>query len=144
MEEEHKTYLGRNFIAWDQGFNAAAGGNEDCTISGRLGYLEAVEPSKYTNFIADVVDITFYSVDGKGHCHQAFMKTQDERYLKGHWTGIVLLGVITVLFCIMLIVPVWVYSLTKGADRHRPVWLSIKKKGNRYSVCLRLFWKTII
>ena len=98
-------------VAVDQLGNAIAGGNEDSTISARLGYLYTHRPSVWTTFLKSVVDVTFYSVDGDDHCVQAYHADPDERYIKGNKYALGALGVIVIASCLILIIPVWVYSL---------------------------------
>ena len=71
------TYAKSVLIAIDQLGNALAGGNPDCTISGRIGYYQqsAVEPYLwYWELLAWVVNLTFYPFDGPDHCKQAYEK----------------------------------------------------------------------
>ena len=110
MKKNH-TYLARVLIGIDQLGNALAGGNEDCTISGRLGYLYLHERTNWTTFLMLIVDFTFRSVDGNNHCYDAYMSSPYESYLKGHAIGLAVLGVLVIVSCVGLFIPVLIYSL---------------------------------
>lgn len=108
------TWIGRILIAVDQFANALAGGNEDATISGRLGYLYMNRQMKWTTFLMVVVDTTFKSIDGHSHCLQSYMLAGKEnmtKFRRGNDVALAILGLITIAACIILIVPVWIYSL---------------------------------
>lgn len=108
------TWIGRIFIAIDQLGNALAGGNPDVTISQRLGYLFAYRRMKWTTFLMRVVDFTFYAVDGKRHCLTSYLNDEERsetKYKRGNDIALAILGVIVVPSCVLLVVPVWIYSL---------------------------------
>lgn len=70
-------YFSHLFIAVDQFGNALAGGNPDNTISARVGYYNHhyYEKNKvpwYWSLFEQIIDTTFYPVDGRGHCHEAY------------------------------------------------------------------------
>ncbi len=76
-------YLGRFFIAIDQLGNVLAGGNPDNTISSRVGYYNS---RNYTEsqvawqwrFFEQIIDVTFYPIDGPNHCHEAYYSDSGE------------------------------------------------------------------
>lgn len=77
------TYARSVLIAIDQLGNAIAGGNPDCTISGRIGYFsqKAVHPAVfYWLFLQIIVDLTFYPWDGEGHCRQSYEKEKFNKF----------------------------------------------------------------
>jgi hypothetical protein len=71
-------YISNLFLSIDQLGNAIAGGNPDNTISARVGYYnhhyyhnkKAVP--WYWRLFEKIIDTTFFPVDGKGHCHEAY------------------------------------------------------------------------
>lgn len=105
-----RTYLGNILVAIDQLFNALAAGDADGTISARLGYLQAKRPDDWTDFLAEVVDMTFFPVDGEGHCRQAYEKDESEAYLKGNDTALAILSLFVLIGCGILWIPVRIYA----------------------------------
>ena len=77
------TYLGKLFVAIDQLGNTLAGGNPDNTISARVGYFSIEGNSKYSWYwksIQFIINTTFWPLDGKGHCIQAYYNDAGEEY----------------------------------------------------------------
>jgi hypothetical protein len=108
---ETKTYLGRVLIAIDQLGNALAGGNPDATISARLGWLYMNRTTWWTTLLMRIVDITFYSLDGKNHCLQAYDKTMDEPMRRGSDIALAVLGLLIIPSCAILFLPILVYAV---------------------------------
>lgn len=79
------SYLGHLFIAVDQLGNVLAGGNPDNTISSRVGYynnhknLKRKAPWQW-RFFEQIIDATFYPVDGPSHCHEAYFSDAGETF----------------------------------------------------------------
>ncbi|WP_299215084.1 hypothetical protein [uncultured Aquimarina sp.] len=70
-------YISNLFVAIDQLGNAIAGGNPDNTISARVGYYNYYIYNRetvpwYWYWFMQIIDITFYPVDGPNHCHEAY------------------------------------------------------------------------
>lgn len=89
-------------VALDQLGNALAGGKPDVTISARLGYLSYHRPTPLGRFLAIVVDLTFYPIDGLGHCWAAYARHGYRGPVKGKWHALAALTIITVLGCIII------------------------------------------
>lgn len=113
------TYAKSVLIAIDQLGNAIAGGNPDCTISGRIGYYNerSVEPYLwYWQILRFIVDLTFYPFDGKEHCKQAFEKEYfNEFYSLNSFKGLALfvLSLMVVGTCAILCPLFWLIHLIK-------------------------------
>lgn len=106
-----KTYLGRLLIAIDQLGNALSGGNEDVTISARLGYLNLTRDIWFVKVLVFVVDTTFFPVDGPGHCEQAIIKEVSRDIHRGSDLALAVMGLLVIPSCILLLWPVFIYSL---------------------------------
>lgn len=114
------TYAKAVLVAIDQLGNAIAGGNPDCTISGRIGYYQehAVRPYVwYWNMLAFVVNLTFYPWDGPDHCKQAYVKeVKNEFNVIKHAIPLVLflLSLITITSCLAIAPISWIiYGVKK-------------------------------
>jgi hypothetical protein len=110
-----KTQLGRILISIDQLGNTLAGGNEDCTISARLGYLYINRPMWWATMLMYIVDFTFYAADGPHHCLTAYLNDQNESFRRGSDVGLAILSIITIPFCIILFIPVLIYAHVRDA-----------------------------
>ena len=105
------TYLKSILIAIDQLGNAIAGGNPDCTISGRIGHFQ--QNARFPMVIfwrinAFIVDLTFYPFDGHGHCKQAYLSEKDEEfYATDNAIALFALATITLGSCSILLAPFW-------------------------------------
>lgn len=97
-----RTWFNRVLIALDQLGNALAGGNEDCTISARLGYLYLNRPSRWTTALMRIVDFTFKPIDGKYHCVKAYYFDREETFIKGNNLGLAVLTLFVIPVCILL------------------------------------------
>ncbi len=110
------TYVKGILVGLDQLGNAIAGGNPDCTISGRTGNFALNSHNSvrwYWLILQYVIDATFYPFDGKGHCYQAYMKEQDEEYYVVGGVGLFALSLITLASCLTLISPFYIIFLIK-------------------------------
>jgi len=75
------SYLKRVLIAVDQLGNAIAGGNQDATISGRVGYFASNANTTvrlYWLLMQFIIDATFYPLDGFNHCLDSYLKNKNE------------------------------------------------------------------
>lgn len=105
------TYIKNVLIALDQVGNAIAGGNPDCTISGRTGYFQynAVKPFPYYwKLLAVIIDATFYPVDSHHHCREAYLAEKDEEFYatENIWV-LSVLSIITLFFCFVIGIILW-------------------------------------
>ena len=112
-------YVKNILVAIDQVGNAIAGGNPDCTISGRIGYFSYNSKRPfvwYWNLLAFIVDLTFYPFDDHKHCQQAYMS---EKLNDFHYTDniilLFLLSVITMGSCLILIPINWTFYCIRFA-----------------------------
>jgi len=107
------SYLKRVLIAIDQLGNAIAGGNPDATISGRIGYFASSPDTKvvlYWLVMQFIVDATFYPLDGINHCYDSYLKDKNESYRPAKLVvAFLALSFITVLSCLILIVPFYIF-----------------------------------
>lgn len=110
-------YVKRILISVDQLGNAIAGGNPDCTISGRIGYFQynAKKPYIwYWHLLAFVVDSTFYPWDGHGHCKQTYHKEKDEQFLNPNSVFLYfILSLITLVSCAIMAPAFWIIWIIK-------------------------------
>lgn len=106
-------YPRRVLIAIDQLFNALADGNVDETISARLGYIRSNRPAYLTNILMRIVDITFWPIDGKNHCTQAYVKHQESRFIYGNDAALAALSIFVVAGCILIMPFTYVGGLIK-------------------------------
>jgi len=107
------TYAKGILISIDQLGNAIAGGNPDCTISGRTGYY--AHHSKgliliYWLTLQAVIDFTFYPFDGYSHCYKAYRKEERNEFYKLNsfkFLALLVLSIITVGSCLILAPLFW-------------------------------------
>lgn len=109
---KRKTYIGRNARALDRLGNTLCGGDDEATISQRLGYLHVNRPMKWTTFLMRVVDWIFYPIDGPEHCLQSYRSEggEDDKYRRGNDIALAFLGLFVLASTIPLRLMVWVYS----------------------------------
>ena len=111
------------FLALDLFGNAFAGGNPEVTISARVGY-KCSQEEKMTSFIwelcEEIIDYTFYPMDGENHCWNAYLWTKatlktknnhDIHINSGPIYMLCILMVIVIVSCIILILPIKFISL---------------------------------
>lgn len=78
-------FLVNFFVSIDQLGNVLALGNPDNTISSRVGYYNRHNnsgekaPLQWRIF-EKIIDFTFYPIDGKDHCHEAFHNDAGEEF----------------------------------------------------------------
>jgi len=112
-------YLGNIFIGVDQTGNAVAGGNPDCTISGRIGYYANHADKSvqwYWKALQYCVNTTFFPLDGPDHCHYAYHNDCNEEYIEPYGAMVFLLSLITFVSCMVLILPfhlLWLFNIVK-------------------------------
>jgi hypothetical protein len=99
-------YFGNMLVSIDQLGNTIAGGDPDNTISARVGYYThhgetIIRP--YWNMLEHIINITFWPVDGKGHCHMAYHNDAGEKFeVGGNYFVYLVLTPIIILTCIPL------------------------------------------
>ncbi|NAS30668.1 hypothetical protein GTQ40_06770 [Flavobacteriaceae bacterium R38] len=99
-------FFGRLFVAIDQLGNVLAGGNPDNTISARVGYFANFGKENYQwywKIPEKIINTTFWPLDGKNHCLQAYFNDAGEKFDPGrcaliHFT----LNTVVILSCIPL------------------------------------------
>jgi len=103
-------YLGNFFIGIDQLGNVLAGGNPDNTVSSRVGfynspnYVQGGAPWQWKLF-EQLIDATFYPIDGPDHCHEAYYNDAGEIFDPGTNDFLIFLaGCIIVPSCIVIAV----------------------------------------
>lgn len=75
-------------ISIDQLGNVIAGGNPDNTISSRVGYYTEryYPPEKVPlkwKILRNIINFTFYPIDGEDHCKEAYFNDAGEEFDKG-------------------------------------------------------------
>ncbi|CAM1373621.1 hypothetical protein [Tenacibaculum xiamenense] len=90
-------------VSIDQLGNVLAGGNPDNTISSRVGYYtEKYYPEERIPFrwrlFRDIINFTFYPIDGKNHCKEAYFNDAGEEFDPG--TSDVAVAILAVLITI--------------------------------------------
>ncbi len=99
-------------LGTDQLVNAITGGNPDISISARIGYHVRQSRSTYWKTLSKIVDVTFYPLDGAGHCDLSYMGDMFEDYaeeLDELEKGVLALTV--TVSCILLIIPIYLLAL---------------------------------
>jgi len=114
------TAAGKILKAVDQFGNWCCGGNVDNTISARLGYFESVDLVGYLplwHFLASLVDLAFFPIDGPKHCTQALvseMRSDNENdFKKGSKIMMFLLSLVVIATCIPIALLLYGISLFK-------------------------------
>ena len=104
-------WLRNVLIAIDQLGNTIAGGNPDITISARVGYFAIHCKNSRFHFywlcLQFVIDLTFYPLDGEGHCKQALEGDNESGHVHGSDLMRALLGIIAVSACMFIGVFTW-------------------------------------
>jgi hypothetical protein len=120
-------YLGNVFVAIDQLGNALAGGNPDNTISARIGYYcNHSDLNKwYWKFLNKIIDFTFYPIDGKNHCHEAYHNDAGELFdNKTSNIAIAITAILVVPLCFLMAIILWIllffgFVKPKSIDRKK-------------------------
>lgn len=80
-------YIANLFVSIDQLGNVLAGGNPDNTISSRIGYYTRNSDENQIPFqwrlFRNIIDFTFYPVDGENHCKEAYLNDAGEKFDEG-------------------------------------------------------------
>lgn len=110
------SYIFNILISIDQLGNAIAGGNPDCTISGRVGYFanHAMTLTRwYWIMMQFIINRTFFPLDGSDHCHYAYHNDEKEEYIAPNSIMMFILSLITIFVCV-IIAPVFYVLLMCG------------------------------
>jgi len=97
VEKQRKktSWLYNVLVSLDQLGNTIAGGNPDSSISARVGYFankgaSKTKTPKYWKFLENIINFTFWPVDGENHCIDAY-----ERDCEEHNSGNILFNLIS-------------------------------------------------
>ena len=108
-------FLTNLFVSIDQLGNVFAGGNPDNTISSRVGfytekYYQPEEiPLKWKLF-RNIINFTFYPIDGKDHCKEAYYNDAGEEFDEGtNDITVAVLAVLIILSCV--VIAIFLYTL---------------------------------
>ena len=114
-------WIKRVLIAEDRRWNAIAGGSHNQTVSGRLGWLYNARRKRWSTVLMNVVDFTFYPIDGRWHCLQSYRKVDSAQadFIHGRNAAPLALIIITVLGCAVIIIPVYIIGIFVSPTR---VW----------------------
>jgi len=110
------SYVGNILVSIDQLGNAIAGGNPDCTISGRVGYYanHAWDFTKwYWVMMQFIINRTFFPLDGPDHCHFAYHNDDSEKYIAPNPIMMFILSLLTIMVC-GIIAPIFYLLLMCG------------------------------
>ncbi len=108
------SYLGNFFVSIDQLGNVLAGGNPDNTISSRIGYYtEKHYPSGEVPFkwrmFKNIINFTFYPIDGNDHCKEAYYNDAGEEFDKGtNDIAVAVLAILIISSCILIAILLYV------------------------------------
>lgn len=131
-------YLINFFVSIDQLGNVIAGGNPDNTISSRVGFYNRHNtngekaPWQWRLF-EKIIDFSFWPIDGKNHCHEAFHNDAGEDFDKNTKNIIVaiLAAVIIIPSCLLITILLYLlYTLgivsPKDIDRNKNIKMRLK------------------
>jgi len=101
------SYLSKFFVSLDQLGNTLAGGNPDNTISARIGYYnfhhdQCKETALHWKLFMQIIDTTFYPIDGDRHCHEAYHNDVGEYFDDTKDWAIAILAVIIIPSCLFI------------------------------------------
>jgi len=103
-------YLANFFVSIDQLGNVIAGGNPDNTISSRVGYYteeyydKDKVPFRWT-FFKKVINTTFWPIDGRDHCKEAYYNDAGEEFDPGTSDiAVFILAILIIGSCIIIAV----------------------------------------
>lgn len=103
------TYLGRLGNALSQLAHCISGGASDVSISGKTGYKTVIKKSKYWNVLRIIIDFSFFPIDGKKHCENAYLIDKQEKYSIGE--GLlqdIICTIFVVLFCPIIAIVLYI------------------------------------
>lgn len=112
-------WLRNLFLSLDQLMNTLVGGNPDLSISARVGYHQAHSTNIWWSLLGDIIDSTFYPIDGDGHCLQAYHADNEDYSAQSiNPVAMVSLGIVIVISCVLLALPIVLISffITKKSN----------------------------
>lgn len=125
-------YLLNIGISVDQLGNALTGGDPDNTISARVGYHNHQKNTPFQWVILRyIIDITFYPVDGWGHCHQAYHSDPSEDFTKGSNIALAFLFILILANCIIISIILyflWLIGIARPDSKSKKYDELIKKR----------------
>jgi hypothetical protein len=98
-------WLHRILVGIDHLGNTIAGGNPHTSISARTGYFARVKKTPFRpwwKLMEQIIDYTFYPVDGPDHCYKSYVADTYEVHHEGSDLARGLLGILIILCCIPL------------------------------------------
>lgn len=132
------SYLGNFFLSIDQLGNVIAGGNPDNTISARIGYYNQHNITKNKapwqwRFFEKIIDFSFWPIDGKNHCHEAFHNDAGEDFDENTKNILVALLAAIIIIPSSLLICILLYLLyilgivsPKNIDRNKNIQRRLK------------------
>ncbi|WP_422089851.1 hypothetical protein [Tenacibaculum ovolyticum] len=103
-------FLTNFFIAIDQLGNVIAGGNPDNTISSRVGYYteryyESSNIPLRWRIFRNIINFSFYPIDGENHCKEAYFNDAGEEFDEGTSDiAVSILAILIIVSCIFIII----------------------------------------
>jgi hypothetical protein len=109
----------------DSAGNGLCGGNEDETISGKIGYFAGLKGySPWWMVLEKVVNTTFFPPDGFGHCKQSI--EMDEAKPDPTLYNLVMTTVLVFIFCPIIFIATW--GLVAPYKAIKFVWGLVRKQ----------------
>jgi hypothetical protein len=89
--------------------NAFIGGGKFVSISARIGYNYLNNKNIFWSACKWLVDFTFYPLDGKGHCVNAYLNNPNSHYRvdQGFKFGLYVMSLILYMVCVPLSIIFW-------------------------------------
>jgi hypothetical protein len=108
------SYLMNLLEGADKFLNAFVGGNNEVTISARVGYYSQKYPDNWFWVTCrKMIDISFYPYQGWGHCVLASENETDKYFNEGGVLSSILLFVGTFIVCVILSIISYTYGFIK-------------------------------
>lgn len=120
-------YLSNFFISIDQLGNVLAGGNPDNTISSRIGfYTQNPDENKIPirwRFFRNIIDFTFYPIDGKNHCKESYFNDAGEDLDEGTSDfAVAFLAILIIPSCLLIVLllyTLWIFGIVSPKEINR-------------------------
>lgn len=110
-------FIYRILVSLDQLGNTLGGGHEDITISARTGYCASILNRKWWKIVEAIINFTFYPIDGKNHCLQAYRADpRQDKYWKGNAFNFVVVAILATIVCIPVSIILWTLYLLTGGE----------------------------
>jgi len=128
-------FLTNFFISIDQLGNVIAGGNPDNTISSRVGYYteryyESEKIPLRWRVFRNIINFTFYPIDGENHCKEAYFNDAGEEFDKGTSDiAVSILAVLIIASCFFIVILFYsLYALGIVSPKHIDRTKNIKQR----------------